>query len=109
MKHVLLLFFITISTLSFSQRKYWQQEVNYKIDVTLNDKEHTLNAFESIEYINNSPYIHNYLYFHIWPNAYKNRNTAFARQKVRDGSDEFFFSTPEEKGSIENLDFTING
>ena len=37
------------------QLKYWQQEVNYTIDVSLNDKDHTLNGFEKIEYINNSP------------------------------------------------------
>ena len=100
----------TFFTINLSaQYYYWQQEVNHKIDVTLNDKNHTLNAFATIEYINNSPYIHNYLYFHIWPNAYKNRNTAFARQKVRDGSDEFYFSKPEEKGWIDNLDFEVNG
>ena len=27
------------------QLHYWQQEVNYTIDVSLNDKEHTLNWF----------------------------------------------------------------
>lgn len=92
-----------------AQIYYWQQEVNYTIDVTLNDKNHTLTGDEKIEYINHSPYIHQYLYFHIWPNAYKNIHTAFARQKVRDGSDEFYFAKKEERGWIDSLDFTVNG
>jgi hypothetical protein len=37
------------------QQNYWQQQVNYTIDVSLNDKAHTLDGFERIEYINNSP------------------------------------------------------
>ena len=38
-----------------SSQDYFQQEVNYSIDVTLNDSLHELKAFETIEYINNSP------------------------------------------------------
>jgi hypothetical protein len=28
--------------------QYWQQQVNYQIDVSLNDKDHTLDGFEKI-------------------------------------------------------------
>jgi hypothetical protein len=52
-----LIFFLLIAQSSqfpaFSQ--YWQQQVNYTIDVSLNDNEHALDGFEKIEYINNSP------------------------------------------------------
>ena len=35
--------------------KYWQQEVDYKIDITLNDEKQTLSGSETIDYTNNSP------------------------------------------------------
>ena len=62
--------------------QYWQQEVNFKIEVKLNDTHHELDGYIIIEYINNSPDTLNHLYFHLWPNAYKNAHTAFARQQL---------------------------
>lgn len=35
--------------------EYWQQQVNYKMKITLNDEEKKLYGDETIEYINNSP------------------------------------------------------
>ena len=91
---------------AFSQ--YWQQEVNYTIDVSLNDKEHTLNGFEKIEYINNSPDTLKFIWFHIWPNAYKNDKTAFSDQLLENGNTKFYFSDKEQKGYINRLDFKVN-
>jgi len=61
---------------------YWQQEVNYRIEVLLDDKKHELHAFETIEYINNSPDVLSEIYMHLWPNAYKNRSTALCKQPL---------------------------
>ncbi|HLG38230.1 MAG TPA: hypothetical protein VI461_01135, partial [Chitinophagaceae bacterium] len=47
----LVLFNCQLSTAN-CQQNYWQQEVNYTIEVSLNDKDNTLNGFEKIEYIN---------------------------------------------------------
>lgn len=88
--------------------QYWQQQVNYTIDVSLNDKEHTLDAFEKIEYVNNSPDTLTYIWFHIWPNAYKNDKTAFSDQLLENGSTKFYFSDKEQKGYINKLDFKVN-
>lgn len=88
---------------------YWQQKVNYSIDVALNDKEHTLNGFESIEYINYSPDTLRFIWFHVWPNAYKNDKTAFTEQQLRNGETGFYFSSNEERGYINRLDFKVNG
>jgi hypothetical protein len=85
--------------------QYWQQEVNYSIDVSLNDTEHTLDAFESIEYINHSPDTLHYIWFHLWPNAYKNDKTAYTDQSLENGNTKFYFSSKEEKGYINKLDF----
>ncbi|MNY00777.1 hypothetical protein D3C86_1332850 [compost metagenome] len=38
MKNFLTLVFIFISAIAFGQEKYWQQQVRYDIDVTLNDR-----------------------------------------------------------------------
>ncbi len=91
---------------AFSQ--YWQQQVNYTIDVSLNDKEHTLDAFEKIEYINNSPDTLTFIWFHLWPNAYKNDRTAFTDQELENGNTKFYFSDKEQKGYINRLDFKVN-
>lgn len=87
---------------------YWQQEVNFTIDVTLNDKDHSLDAFEKIEYINNSPDTLKFIWFHLWPNAYKNDKTAFSDQLLENGSTKFYFSDKEERGYINRLDFKVN-
>ncbi|MEI9944395.1 MAG: hypothetical protein WDN26_09275 [Chitinophagaceae bacterium] len=91
------------------QVNYWQQQVNFTIDVSLNDKENTLDGFEKIEYINNSPDTLHFIWFHIWPNAYKNDKTAFSDQLLENGSTKFYFSNKEDKGYINRLDFKIDG
>ncbi|MEI9908804.1 MAG: hypothetical protein WDO71_03510 [Bacteroidota bacterium] len=48
---------------------------------------HTLKGFLTLEYTNNSPDKLEYIWFHLWPNAYKNENTAYAKQIFRDKED----------------------
>ncbi|RYZ91946.1 MAG: M1 family peptidase, partial [Moraxellaceae bacterium] len=91
------------------QQNYWQQEVNHVISVSLNDTDHTLTAQTQIEYINNSPDELTFIWFHLWPNAYKDRHTAMAKQMVRNGSSKFYFAKESERGYIDGLDFKING
>ncbi len=98
-----------ICTNVFSQQTYFQQEVNYKIDVKLNDVEHSLKAFEELQYINNSSNSLSYIYFHLWPNAYKNNETALAKQLLKLKKTEFYFAKKEERGYIDSLDFKVNG
>lgn len=87
----------------------WQQTVNYKIEVTLDDQNHVLRGFETMEYINNSPNTLNEIYIHLWPNAYKNNQTAFAKQMLENGETSFYFSKDSDRGYIDSLDFFING
>jgi len=87
---------------------YFQQEVNYTIHVTLNDKHHELNAFESVEYINHSPDTLGFVYFHLWPNGYSCNNTGLARQLFELKGKEKLFNDPELKGYIDSLDFMVN-
>ncbi len=87
---------------------YFQQEVNHRIHVTLDDENHLLNAAINTQYINNSPDTLSELYFHLWPNAYSGNQTAFARQKLENGDRDFYFATEEERVFIDSLDFRIN-
>jgi hypothetical protein len=88
---------------------YFQQEVNYKINVKLNDVDHTLSGYEEIQYINNSPHTFRHLYFHIWPNAYKNKETALAKQLLESGEVKFHYAKESEKGYIDSLFFRVDG
>lgn len=87
---------------------YWQQQVDYKIDVSLNDVQHELNGFISINYTNNSPDTLRFIYFHLWPNAYKDQSTPFAKQMMQDGNTSFWFSRPSDKGYIDSILFKAN-
>lgn len=93
----------------YSQSTYFQQRVDYLIRVKLNDTAHSLSAFESLNYVNNSSVELTELYFHLWPNAYKNKSTALAKQLVLNGKTDFFYSTEAERGFIDSLDFKVNG
>jgi len=88
---------------------YFQQEVNYTIRVTLDDRNHYLRGSEEFTYKNNSPTVLQEIYIHLYPNAYLDRSTAFAKQKVDGGSTEFYYSPKEDRGFIDSLDFRING
>lgn len=90
-------------------QNYFQQEVNYTIDVKLNDTDNTLSAYEEFEYINNSNTAMDKIYIHLWPNAYKNTNTALARQLYDMNDMSLQYATEEERGWIDSLHFKIDG
>jgi hypothetical protein len=106
---LLTVFFATQFAATAQDDDYWQQTVNYTINVKLDDEKHFLHGQESIEYINNSPDELTFIWFHLWPNAYKNNGTAFAKQQLLLGSTSFYFSKDEQKGYIDSLDFEANG
>ncbi|WP_276481216.1 M1 family metallopeptidase [Paraflavitalea pollutisoli] len=87
---------------------YWQQEVHYIIDVELDDKANSLNGYLKLRYINHSPDSLNYIWFHLWPNAFKNDRTAFSDQLLLHGRTDFYFSDREDRGYINRLDFRTN-
>jgi hypothetical protein len=92
-----------------AQKKYWQQAVDYAIQVKLDDTKHSLKGNITIDYTNNSPDTLQYIWFHIWPNAYKNDKTAFSDQQLQNDNTAFYFSADEDKGYINQLDFKVDG
>ncbi len=88
-----------------SKAQYWQQQVNYDINVKLDDVKHELYAFESFEYINNSPDVLNFIYVHLWPNAYQKKRTALFRQLEKNKNKIYYKLNDNEFGLIDSLDF----
>ncbi|WP_121354683.1 M1 family metallopeptidase [Flavisolibacter nicotianae] len=97
-----------LSSLSYAQTS-WQQQIAYTIDVSLNEKEKSLDAFEKLVYTNNSPDTLHFIWFHLWPNAYKNDRTAFSDQLLENGNTRFYFENKDERGYINRLTFKVDG
>ena len=103
--------FLLLSTLilfanNFMGQKYWQQRVDYNISVSLDDITHYLKGYETFIYTNNSPNELNEIHMHLWPNAYKNKETALAKQQYKSGENILFYGDASEKGWIDSLNFT---
>jgi hypothetical protein len=107
-KYFIVLFFLLAASVCYSQQVYWQQQVNYKMNVTLNDADHTLDGFAKIEYINRSPDSLFFIWFHVWPNAFRTDKTAFSDQLLENGRTDFYFSDAEDRGYMNRLDFRVN-
>jgi phenolic acid decarboxylase len=108
-QYLLLSLGIFCPVLKASSQDYFQQQVNYKIHVTLNDRKHELNGFESVEYINNSPDTLGFLYFHLWPNAYSDNKTELTKELYRTNGKGKLFNDTELRGYIDSLDFETEG
>jgi hypothetical protein len=101
------LLFLLLPFSALSQ--YFQQDVSYQIEVKLDDKNHFLSGFETLTYKNNSPQTLNEIYMHVWPNAYKNKETALAQQLKRNEGNKLAKADPKDLGYIDSLDFKVNG
>jgi hypothetical protein len=101
---LILVFFINLQA---SSQNYFQQELRYSIEAELNDASKTISATETIVYKNNSPSTLDFIWFHIWPNAYKNERTALIQQ-IRNDSSRSKKMENFGTGYIEGLSFTVN-
>ncbi|HQW42464.1 MAG TPA: M1 family metallopeptidase, partial [Flavobacteriales bacterium] len=97
-----------LTSLSAIAQDYFQQQVDYTINVRLDDATHTLHAHEDFTYTNNSSTSLDTIWIHVWPNAYKDRISALCKQLARDGDLDLHFAKEEERGSIDSLDFSAN-
>jgi hypothetical protein len=106
---VFLMAFCMFNTLAQAQKAYFQQEANFKINVSLDDKTHIATGDVAIEYTNNSPDALTYIYMHLWGNAFKNQKSAFAKQLLTNRNTKFYFSKSEDRGFYINLNFKVDG
>jgi hypothetical protein len=102
---LLCIIYCAVPLAGLAQRNDWQQELRYKIDVTLNDTTHSMTGYMELVYKNNSPDTLGFIWFHVWPNAFKNDKTAFSEHQLENGNTAFYFAKPADRGYINRLDF----
>lgn len=102
----ILRFLLLISLLTFQQaRAQHPYPLNYTIKVELDTANHMLHGFLQLAYFNDTPDTLSYLFFHLWPNAYAGRNSAYARQNQSIGDAGFYFSKSASWGNMDSLHF----
>lgn len=87
---------------------YFQQQADFHIDVRLDTAKKALDGFLSLDYTNYSPDTLRFIWFHLWPNAYKDDRTAFSEQFLLLGRTDFYFSDDAKRGYINRLNFTVD-
>ena len=92
---------LAMTTFLFAQSKeYFQQNVNYTINVALHPENKTYSGSETVTYQNNSQETLNFIWFHFYPNAYKDESTPYAKQQEQFRSAGFHFSEQEKRGYL---------
>ena len=87
MKKILLLSFITLnfSALFAQSSSYWQQHVDYKMDVTMDVKNYQYKGKQELVYTNNSSDTLKKVFYHLYPNAFQPGSEMDARiQSIKD-------------------------
>lgn len=107
--HFSFLLFLLSHAPLFAQKNYFQQAVNYDIEVRLDDERHLLSGTATVEYQNNAPQSLDSIWFHLWMNAFQSKQSAFARQQLRNGDIEFYFAEKKDLGGYESLEFESEG
>ena len=79
-----LLFLLLFVQFSFSQN-YWQQHVDYKMDINMDVSDFTFNGEQELIYTNNSPDTINKVYYHLFFNAFQPGSQMDVRSRtIRD-------------------------
>ncbi|PZW44162.1 peptidase M1-like protein [Mesonia algae] len=60
-----------ITSLAQNTTSYWQQHVDYKMEVDVNVKDYTYTGTQELEYTNNSPDTLNQVFYHLFFNAFQ--------------------------------------
>ena len=84
---LLLLVFITntLAILSQNNTSYWQQHVNYIMDVDVDVENYQYKGTQKLEYTNNSPDDLNQVFYHLYFNAFQPNSEMDARlQSIAD-------------------------
>lgn len=92
----------------FSQ-SYFQQKVSYTINVKLDTAQKILKGHLKVVYYNNSPDTLKFIYFHLWPNAYRNSKTPLAKDLANNGNGKLKFQSKKHCGYIDSIDFSTGG
>ena len=96
----------------YAQNGYWQQQVDYTINATLDDKKGTLKATEKLVYTNHSPDELKELYFHMYWNAFQLGSHSF-QHGLESGDqetvDKLSKLTKKDEGYIKMVTVKVDG
>lgn len=113
MKHLITAGLISACLFAFTSRAnaqndYFQQQLAYDIDVLLDAEEAMLYANYQLQYTNQSPDTLEFIYMHLYPNAYGYSGSAMAQERtpVVGGGKKVYFADEQDAGMIRGLDFT---
>ncbi|KQC30707.1 M1 family metallopeptidase [Flagellimonas eckloniae] len=89
MKSTLVFFFAVFTSVSLlsaqNNTSYWQQHVDYMMDVTMDVKTYQYSGTQKLTYTNNSPDVLNRVYYHLYFNAFQPGSEMDVRlQQVKD-------------------------
>ncbi len=87
----------------------WKQGLKYRLQVKLDDRQKALDGRMDLRYTNHSPDSLHFIWFHVWPNAYRNDRTSYSDQLLGNGKTGFYFSEKENRGYMNRLEFRVNG
>ena len=105
--------FLTFSTVAFPQN-YWQQAVDYKMQVEMDVKDYTYTGKQQLTYTNNSPDVLNKVFYHLYFNAFRPGSEMAVRLKTaKDENTRFDIDLdslkPNEVGYLEVSNLKQNG
>lgn len=91
---------------------YWQQRVEYQLDVRLDDQTHAVQGREKLKYFNNSPDTLRRVFFHLYWNAFQPESafTKRAKRMLDDATSKKFVELkPSEIGKQDIFSVQQNG
>ena len=99
-------FLVFVLNHCLSGQNHFQQQLDYDISAVLNAENNTLEAQVVLDYQNNSPDTLESIIFHVWMNAFSDRRSAFAEQRLRYQMRDFHFADQKDYGGYTHLEFT---
>ena len=70
-RKIILFVLVTAKLFSDPIDSYWQQKVDYDMDIVLHDSIRQITGKSTIKYTNNSPDSLDRIYMHLYPNAFQ--------------------------------------
>ena len=107
-------FFLGLIMFQSAKSQYWQQAVDYTMEVALDHKSATYSGVQKIVYTNNSPETLNKVFYHLYFNAFKPGSEMAVRQRSSaDKNTRFKISldslAPNQAGYLRVSGLTQNG
>jgi hypothetical protein len=75
----ILLTIISITVFAQNNTKYWQQQADYKMDVDVDAENYQYKGTQELTYTNNSPDVLNFVFYHLYFNAFQPNSEMDAR------------------------------